>query len=526
MIKKNSIRVATSILLLLTITIYSSEELRGLSYFSPRAQNDNAARDISGYHPYIHRPDAKTNYAVLQLTPSYNQSLRPKNISLALFNDDTLTITGSQVDGREGTEELLADYFGLSPDFSSIVFFKPLIQNFIFDMVLYVGFDSWVKGLYLQLRAPAVWTKWNLSMREEVIETGSTTPFPAGYMAETAVAAPYESFTQALRGTQFFGDVERLEFGKINGAQTKSGLADLELVFGYDFIRRDYAHFGMNARVSAPTGSRTHGTFFFEPRVGNGKLWQAGLGFTGHVRVWEKDGDQELGFYVDVNFTHQCKGKEIRSFDFKKIGTQELQTGFFSRYILAKEFNQAGVFDETIVPSINFTTLPCTVHVDIQMDAVLMFGYTYRNFIFDIGYNGWIRSREKISLREGIAPNRYGLKGVQYAVNTLTGLPNSITESTATIYETQLIVPDANSPVFISTDNLNLRSAASPLLLTHKFFAHLQHSFTNYEGRRIMPFLGIGGEIEFEGINSRNAYQPDNTTMGQASVWFKGGISY
>src|SRR5579863_6771820 len=130
---KKYIKNVLYIFLIITTHLYSSEELRGLSIFSPRAQNDNAARDIAGSHPYIHRYDAQKNYAAVSFTPSYNQSLRPERISLALFNDDTLSITGSQVPGREGTNELLADYFGLSPLFSSDVFFKPLIRNLIFD---------------------------------------------------------------------------------------------------------------------------------------------------------------------------------------------------------------------------------------------------------------------------------------------------------------------------------------------------------------------------------------------------------
>jgi len=526
MIKKNTYRNAW-ILLLITTHAYSSEELRGISIFSPRAQHDNAARDISGWHPYIHRYNAEKNYLSFAVTPSYNQSLRPERISLALFNNDTFSVTGSQVPDRDNTNELLADYFGLSPDFSSDVFFKPCIKNLLIDGVIYFGFDSWAKGLYLQLRTLGVWTQWDLHMSEQVLEPGITTPFPAGYMGTQATPAPYTSFTQALKGTQSYAEVEKLQFGKINGAQSISGISDVEIVFGYDFISREDAHFGMNVRVNAPTGSRTKGKYFFEPRVGNGKLWECGLGFTGHVKVWEKDGDQELGFFVDANFTHFCKGKEHRSFDFLQTGTQATQIGFFSRYILAKEFNNDGMFDEKILPSINFTTLACNVHVDLQVDAVLMFGYTYKDFLFDIGYNGWIRSREKVSLRECIPAQRYGLKGVQYAINPITHTPSNLTESKATIFETQpIIIPDDPSPVFVTTQDLNLRSAASPLLLTHKFFWHFAHAFTNKPYRSSIPFLGIGAEIEFEGINERNAYQPDRTTMGQASVWIKTGCMF
>jgi hypothetical protein len=520
MMKKNIINVV----LLLSLTpsfLYSSEQLRGISNFSPRSQDINAARDIAGWHPYIHRYDAEKNYSVLGFTPLYNQSLRPERISLALFNSDAFSLSGSQIPGRSG-QELLADYFGIAPNFASNVFFKPLIRNLELDMALYIGLDSWVKGLYLQLRGPAVWTQWSLKLAESNIDEG-TAPFPAGYMAATSIPAPYDSFTQAMTGVYPFGEVEQLKYGKIAGARSLSGLAALETVIGYDFIRRETSHVGFNFRASAPTGSRPKGEFFFEPRVGCGKHWQIGVGFTGHTRLWEKDGEQELGMYVDVNFTNMLKARQHRSFDFTKKCPN---TGFFSRYILLKQFNSNGIFIEKLLPAINVTTLKCDVRVSIQVDMVFMFGYTYNNFVFDIGYNGWIRSREKISLRECIPANTYGLKGVQFAVNPITLQPINTTESTATIFETQPIVPDGVNPVFITTQDLNLKSAASPLILTQKIFWHFANSWPECRDHHAQPFLGIGAEIEFEGINSRNAYQPANTTMGQASVWLKGGVSF
>lgn len=515
--KKNIINV----LLIASLTssfVYSSEVLRGISDFSPRSQDINAARDVVGWHPFIHRWNAEKNYSVLAFTPMYNQSLRPERISLALFNSDTLSLSGSQIPGREGTQELLADYFGLSPSFASNAYFKPLIRNLECDMALYIGLDTWVKGLYMQFRGPGVWTQWDLKLNEQNLEEG-TTLFPAGYMAAAAVPAPYTSFTQAMKGFYPFGEVERLKYGKICGAQTLSGLAALEMVLGYDFIRRETSHVGFNFRASAPTGSRPKGEFFFEPRVGCGKHWQIGVGFTGHTRLWEKDGEQELIMWVDANFTNMLKARQTRSFDF-------CPNGFFSRYILLKEFDEDGMFTEKMLPAINVTTLECNVRVSIQVDMVFMFGYTYNNFVFDIGYNGWIRSREKIELRECIAPNRYGLKGVQYAVNPITQQPDNSTESTATIFETQPISSDGLFPVFISTADINVKSAASPLILTQKLFWHFSYSWPNCCDYKAEPFLGIGAEIEFEGINSRNSYQPANTTMGQASVWLKGGVSF
>lgn len=517
---KKKIIVTLLLLSSLPSYLYPSEELRGISFFSPRSQDMNAARDLVGWHPFIHRYDAQTNYKVFSFTPTYNQALRPKNISLALFNSDTFSLSGSQIPGREDTNELLADYFGLSPAFASDAFFKPSIINLIFDMALYIGFDKWVRGLYLQLRAPGVWTRWNLQLSDCIIDEGENTLFPAGYMAAEAVRPPYDSYTQAMRGLYNFGDVQRLKYGKICGAQAISGLAAFEIVFGYDFISKERSHMGINFRVSAPTGSRPDGIFFFEPRVGCGKNWRPGFGFTGHTRIWEKDGEQELAIWVEANFTTMVKSHQVRSFDLCK-------NGFFSRYILAKEFDQNGIFNNNIVPVINFTTLDCNVHCKIVVDMVFMFAYNYNDFTFDIGYNGWIRSKEIISLRDCcVTPNKYGLKGVQFAVNPITQQPDSSTESLATIYETGPIVSDGLFPVFISTSDLNLKSAASPLLITQKIFWHLSYAWSQRINARSIPYFGMGAEIEFEGINTRNAYQPTNTTMGQASVWLKGGFSF
>jgi len=517
---KKKIIVALLLLSLLPSHLYSSEELRGISFFSPRSQDMNAARDLVGWHPFIHQYDPQKNYFTFSFTPEYNQSLRPKNISLALFNSDTFSLSGSEIEGREDTNELLADYFGLSPEFASDAFFKPLIRNLIFDMALYIGFDRWVRGLYLQLRAPAVWTQWNLKLSDCIIEEGENTLYPAGYMAASAVNPPYDSYTQAMRGLYDFGEVEKLKFGKICGAQTLSGVAAFEMVFGYDFISKERSHMGINFRASSPTGSRPKGEFFFEPRVGCGKNWRIGLGFTGHTRLWEKDGEQELAMWVEANFTNMLKARQTRSFDLCK-------NGFFSRYILAKEFDQNGIFTENILPVINFTTLDCDVHCSIVADMVFMFAYKYNDFTFDIGYNGWIRSKEKISLREGITPNKYGLKGVQFAVNPITQQPDNTTESLATIYETGPIISDGLFPVFINTSDINVKSAASPLLITQKFFCNFSYAWLNCPNILIYtPYFGIGAEIEFEGINTRNAYQPTNTTMGQASVWLKGGMAF
>jgi hypothetical protein len=76
--------------------------------------------------------------------------------------------------------------------------------------------------------------------------------------------------------------------------------------------------------------------------------------------------------------------------------------------------------------------------------------------------------------------------------------------------------------VFLFPLQLNPHSAASPRLITHKLFAHLSYGIEDCWSW-IVPYFGLGAEIEFQGINRSNMVQTDKTTMQQWGIWFKGG---
>ncbi len=499
-----------------------NEVLQGVSFFSPRSQSVDAARYRVGWHPYIHRADHEKFYATFAITPEFTKSFHPDHIAQALFGTDTLFVSGSQIEMRN-ENAILADYFGLSTKFQSIVKLNPKIKNFMTTFSLYIGFDGWIPGLYFVVHAPAVWTKWHFELNETVLQTGSTTPYPALYMDAGTVNAPYASFTDALKGDKTFGDMtQTLTAGKVCGPKSEGGLSDLILIAGYDIISRPGGYAGFNLRLAAPTGSRPDGKFLFEPVIGNGKHWEFGIGFAGRVLVWEKDGEQELNLFADVNFTHLFKARQTRSFDF-------CENGFGSRYILLKQFDANGNYTGTLLPAINVTTLCCDVRVDLQFEFLAMLGYTYKGLAADIGYNGWIRSKERISLNECIADRTYGLKGIQN-VETALGDLSPTTQSTATLhgndFDDMALVADPDSPRFISTADLNLRSAASPMVLTHKLFVHLSYGWQESKSDWFIPYIGIGTSVEFEGINTSNTEKPNRNTLSQWALWVKGGFAF
>lgn len=513
--------ISLFILLSPLLCAQQNEILQGVSFFSPRSQSVNAARYEVGIHPFIHRYEQGSWYATLSFTPEYSRSFHPDHIADALFGTDVLFISGSQTD--RGDNDILADYFGLSTTFASTVFLTPHIENFIGTFSLYLGFDGWAPGLYFFAHAPAVWAKWDFKMDETVFDTGADTPYPALYMDVDSVQAPYTSFVDALKGNKTFGQMTTLPTaGKVCGPQTKGGLSDLLLILGYDIVSRPGGYAGFNLRVAAPTGNRSDGTFFFEPIIGNGKHWEIGAGFAGRVLVWEADGQQELSLFTELNFTHLLRATQRRSFDL-------CPNGFGSRFILLKQFDSDGNYNNNLVPGINVTTLCCDVRVDLQFEFLLMLGYSYNGFVADLGYNGWIRSKERITLKEKIPARTYALKGIQN-VATIVGQPSLITQSTATVhgnnYADMALVADPDSPRFISTANIDPRSAASPMVLTHKIFAHINYGFEQTPADWCIPFLGLGTSIEFEGINTANTVKPNRNTLSQWAIWAKAGVAF
>ena len=98
-------------------------ELAGRSFYASRSQSVNAARDLVGYCKFLTYTDCGFQGA-FWATPYYEQSFQSARIAEYFFNDSAIRVVGSKVPER-GSQDLLADYFGLSPLFSSTVTMDP-----------------------------------------------------------------------------------------------------------------------------------------------------------------------------------------------------------------------------------------------------------------------------------------------------------------------------------------------------------------------------------------------------------------
>lgn len=503
--------------LLASHTASHAFSLYGTSFYAARSISFNGARDLVGYCQFLTRANNGFEGSLFA-TPGYQRSFRSPRIAQYFYNTNTINITGSLVENR-GEDDLLADYFGLSPSFASTVRMCPSIATSFVDFDAYACY----RNFFVRVHAPVASSTWNYGMNECIAQSGSDVPFPAHYMAAEQTRAPLTSFIDAIAGHTLYGDAkEGLINSIINGPRQTRGLADFRWALGYHAYRNERYYAGFSLLGAAPTGSYIKSTYFFEPVVGNGRHWELGLGFDGRALAWESEGGNTLSFYGSIKVTHLFANTQRRSFDF-------CRNGFNSRYLLLKRFNDSGNYDGTLVTASTVTTLPCKVWAACQWDIVAMLGYLSYGLEIDFGYNVWIRTREHIRITGALENNRYGIKGIQN-VTTLLGAPDNTTQSTATITGNKLSLVDQaatgdpKSPVFVHTSQLDPCSAAATSAFSQKFFASCAYRWSHF--CHADPYIGLGGEIEFEGIAPELNRQANHNTVAQWSVWLKGGAYF
>ncbi len=493
---------------------------RGKTFLAPRSQSVNAARELVGWHRYINQ-FCQDFYGAFSITPEYGHSFRPARLAEYFFGVDTLIVSGSQVANRNNETQFLADYFGLSPIFQSTIRMEPEIRTGLIDFDLYVGYQDY----YIRVHAPVVWTKWVFKLHETIApQVLPNVIYPPLYMDVGAVNPPAQSFEQAIAGDLTWGQVTRgIEFGRITGSHSKKGWAEPQIAIGWNFVNTPCQHLGINLRGSIPAGTRSEAIYLFEPILGNGHHPELGAGFTGHWLLWEKDGQQTVEIFADINLTHLFSSRQRRSFDLiNPIDPTNVEfKGFATRYILAKEFNAIGQYTGNMLPVIDITTLECDVSAAIQVDAAIMVSYEYCNYTADLGYDVWFRSREMISNRDTIPNNRYALKGIQNI--------GIATQSTATIFGNlfinQGLVADPNPPIFFNDNLIDESSAQATRGFTHKVFGNFSYSWDSCSCY-VDPFIGIGGEVEFEGLNPRHEIKANKNSISQWGIWIKGGLGF
>ncbi|EKD23450.1 MAG: hypothetical protein ACD_82C00031G0002 [uncultured bacterium] len=436
-------------------------------------------------------------------------------------------------------------------------------------------------------------------------------------------ALPQDFINAVQLGTTFGDQRVSMLFGTMPCLNLqKTQFSDFQAAFGYNFILKKDFFLGASLNAVIPTGTRPDARYLFEPIVGNGKHWELGLGIDSSWIFYRSSENENryAGIWLEATFTHMFDAYQARSFDFCNkpnsrymlllqmtpaadtttwdlVGTSTTNIKEFSGYSGADiipvdptgEIAQTNTAKYTyskytnssetdicsgLIPAINYTTRVVNVGIDLQADVAIKLGYIGQDFSFDIGYELWARTKEKISPCQNFChktpDNTYVIKGdgmiwgrdinSDTFYSTLSGSQSKADIHTGENMKLKKTNPSGaaqnmgvDNPQFawvltdagnrgftkdtfiaqVNQDNAKLYSSFNPILvntddidtcqstsaITHKIFVHINYEWHDKE-IRWRPFAGIGGEAEFAS-KSRS-----HRAISQWGAWLKAGVSF
>lgn len=292
--------------------------------------------------------------------------------------------------------------------------------------------------------------------------------------------------------TESFANSERL-FGKIDGAQKKSGFDDIQLKVLYNAYKDYHLYWDLYGLVGMPTGRGSKARYLFEPLVGS-KHVQLGCGTALNWRIKENDCNA-LSLLAEAKYRYACAAKEWRSFDLKSNGQ-------WSRYMLAvSESDKYAVH-----PLINDLTLKTRVTPGSSFDLYLATHIRHRSLHFEVGYDLWYRGAENLSFCCKELPN--------VGIADLKGIVLEDPQSASTANICQGLQPGINQMTSdltfqpVSIRNLDVVSGAQRASLSNSLYASMACEFAV---RRYPTLVGLN--IMYEHGEFFNT--PDNVTL-----WF------
>jgi hypothetical protein len=506
--------------------VNAAETTIARTFFLPRSQGSNYARELAGVTHFMVPCDCDCLNGFLAITPEYTRSFDRDEIGKYFgFNGTNCLSVGPAA--AQGVDIFARNLF-LNDEFQGNLTILPRVENFIVDFRFRLNLDEWICGLYFDVYGPIAWTKFDLGLKQCIVTTGSTIEQFALGNVGTDDAAPNNSIIEALNGqnlnvTTFPNLKQSLKRGRVDGSQTKTGLADIVVALGKNFCN-ECMHIGFDVRGIFPTGNRPDAEFLFEPIVGNGKHFELGGGLSAHYELWNNNCDSSMSIWAEGHAYHMFKARQRRIFDLVQTGTSLPRTNtgcadgmcqrqnIGSHRLLIKKFtgSPANPSLQEVLYGPNVLARELKVKNDLHAEVVVLFDYQRCGFTFDFGYNFWARTKDKISNIEELEPNTYAIQG---GTSGTSGATPNCSDSSARI--NGLFGSAECPPVFLTTCDLSVCSVTQPTAFSHKIFAHSGYAWCSCD---YTPFIGIGGELEFSG--------KDNNALDQWGIWVKGGFAF
>ncbi len=373
-----------------------------------------------------------------------------------------------------GNQDIVAENFNITTkegNFCSILDFKPR-QTFV--GVGFSGYCQLSNKIWLSFEAPVIHVKNTLDMVETVTYNGGGAKVQTGAIG-----------TSGFNNTPFVANMTdafknpNMQYGKIDGSQSKTAVAYVNLKVGYTYLHEEKRSLQMYGGLLLPTGNKPKGIYLFEPLVGNNKHFGVILG-TFFTRRYEMK-RFAINVSADSDTEFLFSNTQTRSFDL--AGKQ------WSRYMGVYANNTQRLLDNSTAVAafstvsqmqyqtwgVNLFTQEVKVNPHFSTNLIINASFELpRNIAFDLGFKSFWQQDEHVTLKNPwvLAPIIGELS------NGFTNVPGECTPARDINNMNSLVASNvAATVVYITEDQLDLTSATQPFrsdytlyAATHKLF--------------------------------------------------------
>jgi hypothetical protein len=308
-------------------------------------------------------------------------------------------------------------------------------------------------------------------------------------------------FTGRLIQTATKNKQEGLDFLRMCGPQSQSGIADIELLVGYKFTEKEECEVSGAIKIVAPTGNKASPCYLFPPVVGNCRHWGLGAQIKGSLNIL-KGADYSLECLFNLDLTYLFRADETRTLGYRKgfnaLNNWEASSVLaWNYYILAGESGT-----HTTFPFANVLTQDVSVLPAGRIQGHSSFAYHRNNTTIDFGYSFYAQEGESVSVNCW-ENGKYAPAYPEYD----TSLPFNIAD-----WNTQ--GGGSSLGGAISGSMLDPNTAATPCFLKHSIHGAIGYTIPEWEN----PFMmGCGFAVD---------WAQDNATSIGYTLWAKVGVTF
>lgn len=435
-----------------------------LTFVSIGGQRNVAERNMLTQR--ISMRDKKGMGGTLQALPFLKQSSDKQKLA-ELFSPvgkktTTIGTTSSTADVKTDPSDG-ADVYGS-------ISFAPEHREFGVHLAWQQRLDVLLEGLFFEVDAPIV------NVRHELNTT---------YVGN---AITTDLLKNAFEGKGPLGDDTLKSFKSYSGNLSKTGVADVAVRLGYNFLENEDYRLAVNFALVAPTGGKPTSEFIFAPQLGGNNAWQVGAGVTLSGKLYD-NGDHELRGIAELNYRYSLANTQERTLGLKGLKGAQFATLYDSTNSAVPEVSIS-------YQAANALTTDLKVTGGSAVNLLAGLGYDYKAFSLDASYELNASEAEKAELAstsdfKDAANKRFG-RNANNRVGGVAGTEANAGTPTWTAATVQL-----------TKANLDFAPAINPSKLTHKLAAAVGYTFSHDQEYPVA--LGLGGSYTFG--SNRSAFQ-------------------